>query len=76
VSGVSDWGIYVAEKESMAEGMIKLSSMRSDYFVHQSSKYRVKGEKTGKTLSLGDEVRVTLTRADLEERQLDFELVK
>ena len=76
VTGVSDWGVYVAEQESLAEGMIKLSALSGDYYVHQSSKYRVKGERTGKTLALGDEVRVKLTRADLEERQLDFELVK
>lgn len=75
ITGVADWGIYVAEKESMAEGMIKLASIKGDYFVHEASKYRVKGDKTGKIMRLGDEVSVKLTRADLEERQLDFELV-
>lgn len=75
VTGVSDWGIYVAEKESMAEGMIKLASIKGDYYTHEASKYRVKGDKKGKVFSLGDEVKVKLTRADLEERQLDFELV-
>jgi len=75
VTGVSDWGIYVEEKNSKAEGMVRLGSMKGDYFVHEGSKYRVKGEKTGKAFSLGDEVRVKLVRADLEERQLDFELI-
>jgi len=74
VTGVSDWGVYVEEKESRAEGMIRLASMKSDYFEHQASKYRVKGDRTGKTYSLGDEIRVRLTRADPDERQLDFEL--
>lgn len=75
ITGVADWGIYVAEKESMSEGMVKLSSMKGDFFAHQSDKYRVKGEKTGTAYSLGDEVRIKLVRADLEERQLDFVLV-
>jgi len=75
ITGVSDWGIYVEEKNSKAEGMVRLGSLRSDYFVHEGSKYRVKGEKTGKTLSIGDTVRIKLTRADLEERQIDFELI-
>lgn len=74
VSGVSDWGIYVAEKESMAEGMIRLGALRGDYYNHEASKYRVKGEKTGRSFALGDELKVKLTRADLENRQLDFEL--
>ena len=75
ITGVADWGIYVEEKSSRAEGMIRLGSLRSDYFVHEPSKYRIKGKNTGKTFSLGDEVRVKLIRADIEERQLDFELV-
>lgn len=76
ITGVADWGVYVEEKESKAEGMIKLSSLKSDYFMHEPSKYRVKGERTGKIYQLGDEVRVKLTRADTEERQLDFELLE
>ena len=76
ITGVTDWGIYVAEKESMAEGMIKLASIKGDYYSHEASKYRVKGDKKGKVYSLGDEIKIKLTRADLEERQLDFELVR
>lgn len=76
ITGVADWGIYVEDKESKAEGMIRLSSMRTDFFKHQESKYRVKGDKTGATYALGDEIKIKLVRADLEERQLDFELMK
>ena len=64
------------KKESKAEGMVRLGSLRGDYFVHEASKYRIKGEKTGQTYSLGQSVQIRLTRADLEERQLDFELIK
>lgn len=75
VTGVTDWGIYVEEKESKAEGMVRLGSLRGDYFVHEANKYRVRGERTGLVYSLGQEVEVKLARADLEERQLDFELI-
>lgn len=75
ITGVTDWGIYVEEKDSRSEGMVRLSSMKSDYFTHEASKYRVKGSKTGKVYRLGDEVRVKLVRADMEERALDFELL-
>lgn len=76
VTGVTDWGIFVEEKESKAEGLIRMASMKSDYFNHQASKYRIKGERTGTTYSLGDEIRIKLKNANLEDRQLDFELVK
>ncbi len=75
ITGVTDWGIYVQEKNTLADGMVRLSSIKSDYFEHEASKYRIKGKKTGKVYRLGDEVRVKLLRADKDERQLDFELL-
>jgi ribonuclease R len=75
VSGVTEWGIYVEEKDSRSEGMVRLSSMKSDFFTYEPKKYRVKGQRTGKTYTLGSEVRIKLVRADMEERFLDFELI-
>lgn len=76
ITGVADWGIYVQESTCMADGMVRLATIKSDYFEHEASKYRIKGQKTGKTYSLGDKVTVKLVRADKEERQLDFELME
>lgn len=76
ITGVSDWGIYVEEKESRSEGMIRLASIKSDYFEHLPSAYAVKGQRTGKVYRLGDEIRIKVVRADLEEKQLDYELVE
>ena len=75
ITGVTDWGMYVEEKQSRSEGMVRLSSIKGDFFTHEASKYRIKGNRTGKIFSLGGEVRVKLTRADMEERVLDFALV-
>ncbi len=75
ITGVTDWGLYVEEKQSRCEGMIRLSSIKGDFFTHEASKYRIKGNRTGKVFSLGGEIRVKLTRADMEERVLDFALV-
>ncbi|MCD5381924.1 MAG: ribonuclease R [Candidatus Pacebacteria bacterium] len=76
VTGVTDWGVYVEDKESRAEGMVRLASIKGDYYEHDAKKYRIKGQRTGRTLSLGADVRIKLVRADMEERQLDFELVE
>jgi exoribonuclease R len=73
---VADWGIYVQEQEALCEGMVKLSSLKGDFYEHESKKYRIKGQKTGKIYRLGDVVKVKLVRADAEERQLDFEMVE
>jgi ribonuclease R len=76
ITGVADWGIYVQEQEALCEGMVKLSSLKGDFFEHDAKNYRVKGQKTGKAYRLGDPVKVKLVRADTEDRQLDFEMVQ
>jgi len=76
ITGVADWGIYVQEQDSLSEGMVRLSSIKSDYFEHEAKKYRIKGRRTGKIYRLGDEVKIKLVRADKDERQLDFELLE
>lgn len=75
VTGVAEWGIYVEEKQSRGEGMVKLASIKGDYYTHDPKNYRVKGDRTGTTYRLGDEVRIKLVGANVAERQLDFVLV-
>lgn len=75
ITGVTDWGIYVQESTCLADGMVRLATIKSDFFEHEASKYRIKGQKTGKTYQLGDQVNVKLINADKEARQLDFELI-
>lgn len=75
ITGVTDWGIYVQEQEALCEGMVKLASIKTDYFEHVASKYMVRGQRSGKMYRLGDAVKVRLVRADADERQLDFELI-
>jgi ribonuclease R len=75
ITGVSDWGIYVEERDSKCEGMVRLAAIKGDYFEHEASKYRVRGQRTGKVYRLGDAVTIKLVRADMEERQIDYELL-
>lgn len=74
ISGVTDWGLYVQDKETGAEGLVRLGSMRDDYY-KTTGKYSVQGEKTKKSFRLGDEVQIKLIKADLENKELDFVFV-
>ncbi len=74
ISGVTDWGIYVEDEESSAEGLVRVRSLGSDFFTHDQKKYALVGERTKKRFTLGDRVRVKLVAADLSARTLDFEL--
>lgn len=74
ISGVTEWGIYVEDKETRAEGMIPLRSMKDDYYQLDPQNYAIVGEKTEKKYSLGEEVRFRVMGADLERKTLDYVL--
>ncbi len=75
ISGVTEWGMYVEEPNTKAEGMIRLRDIKGDYFEVDAEKYAIVGQKTKKKFVLGDAVRVKLVSADLDRKTLDFELV-
>ncbi len=74
ISGVTDWGLYVEDKESSAEGLVRVRSIGNDFYNYSAKEYALVGQKTQKKYALGDSVRVKLVAADMSARQLDFEL--
>ena len=75
VSGVSEWGIYVEEVNTKAEGMVKLRDMKDDFYELNEKFYAMVGQRTGKKYSLGDKIRVKLIASDPERKTLDFQFV-
>jgi ribonuclease R len=76
ISGVTDWGLYVEEKESAAEGLVRMRTIGDDFYNYVAKDYALVGQRTKKKYALGDRVRVKLVAADLAARQLDFELAQ
>lgn len=76
ISGVTDWGLYVEEKESAAEGLVRVRSIGNDFYNYSAKDYALVGQRTKQKYALGDKVKIKLTGADLAARTLDFELVR
>jgi len=74
ITGVTDWGIYIEEKETKCEGMIKLKELGDDFYTLNEKTYTIKGEKTGKTFRLGDTIKFKVISADMDRRVLDYAL--
>jgi len=72
ISGVTERGLYVEEKETHADGMIKVKDVGNDYFEYDEKHYRLIGKRTGKSYQLGDPIRVKLAAARIAEKELDF----
>ncbi len=75
ITGIKDWGIFVEETSTMAEGLVRTSSLRDDFYELASHGFRLVGQKTNKTLSLGDKVRIKLKSVDVERKTIDWKLI-
>ncbi|HEV8666812.1 MAG TPA: ribonuclease R [Candidatus Paceibacterota bacterium] len=76
ISGVTDWGLYVEEKVSAAEGLVRVRTIGNDFYNYSQKEYALVGQRTKIKYTLGDTVRVKLVAADLAARTLDFELAR
>ena len=76
ITGVTEWGIYAEDSLTRAEGMIKLSSLGDDFYRLDTKTYSIIGEKTKKVYSLGQKIKIKLVSADLDRRQMDYEIAE
>lgn len=74
ISGVTDWGIYVEEIETKAEGLIRLADLKDDYYRLDQKNFAIVGEKNKKRYRLGDVISVRVKKTDLNKKIIDFEL--
>ncbi len=75
ITGVTEWGIYVEEKDTKTEGMVKLSSIGDDFYVLDKKKYAIIGQKTKKKFALGDKVKIKLINADADRKTVDYKII-
>ncbi len=76
VSSVTSFGLFVELKDIYVEGLIHITALPQDYYHHEPAHHRLVGERTRKVFRISDELRVKVVRVDLDERKIDFELVK
>ncbi|KKU60052.1 MAG: Ribonuclease R [Parcubacteria group bacterium GW2011_GWA2_47_12] len=75
ISGVTEWGIYIEERETKSEGMAALRNFGDDFYALDEKHYCIKGARTGKKYSLGDKVRFKIIGADTERKTLDYKII-
>ena len=76
ISGVTEWGIYAEINENKCEGMIPLRTLQDDFYEFDDANYCLVGKHKHRKYMIGDPLRIRITRANLERKQLDFELAE
>lgn len=74
VSGVTEWGIFVEEKKSKCEGMIRLRDLGNDFYNFDQKGGRVFGERTGVEYKIGTPLKIKVKSANLDLKVIDYTL--
>ena len=75
ISGVTEWGFYAEINENKCEGMVPMRTLQDDYYEFDDANYCIIGRRRKRKFTIGDPVRVRIVRANLDKKQLDFELI-
>ncbi len=75
ITGVTEWGIYIAELETKAEGMVRLREMKDDYYILDKENFAIIGSRNKKRYSLGDKVKIKVLGGDLDKKILEYKFV-
>jgi ribonuclease R len=76
IVSITKYGIFVELTDLFVEGLIPLNTMYDDRYTFHDTTRQIIGQRTRKTYSLGNRVRVVLDRIDRVERKLQFALVE
>ncbi|MEO5646554.1 MAG: ribonuclease R [Candidatus Paceibacterota bacterium] len=75
VTGVSKNGLFVEEKETRCEGMVRLRDIGNDYYEYDDKNLTIVGKSTKKEFRIGDRVRLKVLSTDLNKRLIDYALL-
>lgn len=76
ISGLTDWGIFVELDDTQIEGAVSLRDIEGDHWQFDEERYEIFGRMSGRTFTIGDRVRISVLRANMERRTLDFTFIK
>jgi ribonuclease R len=75
ITSALEFGLFVQLKEAPIDGLVHISAIPGDYWELENGGMGLVGQRTGRRWQMGDDVQVRLSRVDLTQRQIDFELV-
>ena len=74
ISATARFGFFVRLDAYDIEGLVHVSRLAGDHYVHDRAKHALRGRRTRRSYRLGDAVEVQVVRVDREARRVDFDL--
>ena len=75
ITSVTGFGLFVELDKIYVEGLIHVTSLDHDYYHFDAAHHRLVGERTGQVFRLGDHIVASVSKVNLEDKKIDFDLV-
>lgn len=75
ISSVTNFGVFV-QLPNTIEGLIHISSFDDDYYIYDEKHLSLIGERTKKVYRLGDEIKIIVSKVDIDQREIYFEFAE
>src|SRR5271165_369260 len=76
IVSVTRFGMFVELTEMFIEGLVPLDSLIDDRYVYHDNTRQIIGQRSRKTYSLGDPIRVLVDRIDRTQRRINFAVLE
>ncbi len=76
IISVTKFGFFVELTDLFVEGLVPLSTLTDDRYTYHENTRQIVGQRTRKTHSLGDRVRVLVDRIDPVEKKIQFAVLE
>jgi len=75
IAGVAGFGCFVELTELFVEGLVHLSTLTDDRYVFEEQDHSLHGRNSGRTLRIGDPVKIRVVAVNPQARRIEFALV-
>jgi ribonuclease R len=76
ITSVTKFGFFVELTDMFVEGLVPLNTLTDDYYTYHENTRQIIGQRTRKTYSLGQRIRVLVDRIDPVEKKIQFAIVE
>jgi ribonuclease R len=76
ITSVTKFGFFVELTDLFVEGLVPLNTLTNDYYTYHENTRQIIGQRSRKTYSLGQRIRVLVDRIDPVEKKIQFAILE
>ena len=75
ISSVTSFGVFVELDDMGIDGLVHISGLKSDYYHFEQESNSLIGEKSNKSYTLGQKVKIKVSNVDVNAKFIDFKML-